>query len=222
MLEQQVADVGDLGSTTYSRVHKAIVADIVSGHFAPGARLKIAELCKRYGLSPMPIREALQQLQGEGLVVMLPHKGASVRALDRRYLKDVYEIRTALCTIYYHDAVAYADAALDEILVKIQRQFDEAMARGNVAECRKLDRSLHHEIQSRCQNREAVRLGQKYTSLTGSLRDFFAADSDRLHSVSKEHWKIIEAIGARDREAAIAAGQAHVRSAQASMSQHFA
>lgn len=220
-MEQELPIDDALGATTYTRVHKAIVADIVSGHFAPGARLKIADLCKRYGLSPMPIREALQQLQGEGLVVMLPHKGASVRALDDKFLKDVYEIRVALCTIYYRDAVAAADAALDETLVRIQTQFDEAMERGNVEECNACNRNLHFEIESRCFNREAVRAGQRYTRLTGSLRDLFGFKIDRLRGISREHWQIIEAIRLRDADAAIEAGQNHIQSARASMSQNF-
>ena len=211
----------DIGATTYSRVHKAIVADIMSGHFAPGARLKIAELCERYGLSPMPIREALQQLQGEGLIVMSPHKGASVRALDQRYLTDVYEIRMALCAVYYRDAVIYADEAFDDALVQIQRQFDDAMERGNVEECNQFNRALHREIESRCQNREAVRLGRRYTSLTGSLRDMFGFKIDRLRGISREHWSIVDAIRARDSEASVAAGQEHVSRAHESMSQNF-
>lgn len=212
-------DDENMGETTNSRVHKAIVADIVSGYFAPGARLKIADLCKRYGLSHMPIRQALQQLQGEGLIVMVPHKGASVRALDRQFLTEHYQVQMALCTIYYRDIVACADAALDEALATIQRQFDEAMERGDVAACDKFDHNLHHEIESRCQNREAVRLGQTYKSLTGTLRDVLGRSIDRLRGISEEHWKIVEAIKARDGEAAIAAGQEHIRRAQGSMNQ---
>ena len=75
--------VPGLRGTTYHRVHKAILSDIVNGTFAPGSRLKVAELCKRYGSSQMPIREALQLLQGEGFVVMSPNKGASVRPITK-------------------------------------------------------------------------------------------------------------------------------------------
>lgn len=214
--------IGDaLGETTYSRVHRALLADIVNGHFEPGARLKIAELSKRYGLSQMPIREALQQLQGEGLVVMMPHKGASVRALDHRFLTDVYEIRIALSNIYYRDAVAFADAAFDAKLEEIQRDFDKAMELENIAECNECNRKFHLEVESRCLNREAVNAGMRYKRLTGSLRDLFGFQIERLRDISHEHWAIIDAIKARDTEGAIAAGQKHIECAKASMGQNF-
>ncbi|MBU2867636.1 GntR family transcriptional regulator [Pacificibacter marinus] len=210
-----------LGETTYSRVRKALLADIVNGHFEPGARLKIAELSKRYGLSQMPIREALQQLQGEGLVVIMPHKGASVRALDHRFLTDVYEIRIALSGIYYRDAVAFADAEFDAKLEEIQKGFDVAMERENVSDCNECNRQFHFEIESRCLNEEAVRAGMRYKRLTGSLRDLFGFQIERLRDISGEHWAIINAIKARDTEAAIAAGRKHIALAQASMEQNF-
>ena len=114
-----------LRGTTYRRVHDAILADIVKGSFTPGARLKIADLCRRYGLSPMPIREALQQLQGEGIVVMEPNKGAKVRTIDRNFIADIYDVRGALYAIVYRDVIATADSAFDDRLVAIQQGFDQ-------------------------------------------------------------------------------------------------
>ena len=119
--------VPGLRGTTYYRVHKAILSDIVNGTFAPGSRLKVAELCKRYGLSQMPIREALQLLQGEGFVVMSPNKGASVRPITRKFLTDIYDVRGALYAIVYRDVIASADAAFDHTLVDIQKRFDAAV-----------------------------------------------------------------------------------------------
>ena len=86
----------NLGRTNYQRVRDIIRNDIITGQFQAGARLKISELVERYGLSAMPIREALQQLQGEGLVVLSANKGASVRRIDERFLWQGYEVRKAL------------------------------------------------------------------------------------------------------------------------------
>ena len=59
--------VPGLRGTTYYRVHKAILSDIVNGTFAPGSRLKVAELCKRYGLSQMPSARPCNFSKARGL-----------------------------------------------------------------------------------------------------------------------------------------------------------
>jgi DNA-binding GntR family transcriptional regulator len=86
----------NLGRTNYQRVRDIIRNDIITGQFRDGDRLKISDLVGRYGISAMPIREALQQLQGEGLVVMSANRGASVRRIDEHFLWQMYEIRKAL------------------------------------------------------------------------------------------------------------------------------
>jgi DNA-binding GntR family transcriptional regulator len=215
------ADGEGLRSTSYRRVHKAILSDIVTGVFGPGKRLKVAELCNRYGLSPMPIREALQQLQGEGLVIMSPNKGASVRPIDRKFVADIYQIRGALYSIIYADAVAGADTALDEALVEIQKRFDEMMRNGELNACAQQNRLLHATIEARCRNREVANLMARYSNLTSSLRDLFGYNITRLQNISDEHWLIIDAILARDVDRAITAAQHHVRRAFENMSEYI-
>lgn len=207
-----------LRGTTYRRVHKAILSDIVSGTFAPGARLKIAELCRRYGLSPMPIREALQQLQGEGIVVMEPNRGASVRAIDRNFIADIHDVRRVLYIIIYRDAIADADSAFDEELVRIQRRFDKMVEKGDWKRSHAQNVLLHAAIEGKCKNREVTALITKYSNLTSSLRDVFGYNINRLKQISAEHWDIINAIHARDVPGAIAAAQIHVTSAFENMS----
>jgi len=210
-----------LGGTTYRRVHDAILSDIVRGSFVPGARLKIADLCRRYGLSPMPIREALQQLQGEGIVVMEPNKGARVRSIDRKFIADIYDVRSALYAIVYRDAIASADAAFDEKLATIQREFDRMMELGDARGCIAQNRILHDAIQNRCLNHEVSAAMERYANLTSSLREALGFNIERLREISREHWAIIDAVKARDVERALAAAQHHVRQALINMSRNF-
>lgn len=105
-------------------------------------------------------------------------------------------------TIYYRDAVAKADSEFDAKLPQIQERFDEALARGDVEDCNDCNRRLHSEIEGLCNNREAVRAGRRYVRLTGSLRDLFGFDRERLEGISRDHWDIIKAIASRNPEAA--------------------
>ncbi len=217
MAGKRAESVVSLRSTTYRRVHQAILADILNGTFAPGARLKIADLCARYGLSAMPIREALQQLQGEGIVVIAPNRGASVRSVDSKFISDIHEVRAALYPIIYHDAIAAADRALDKRLLLIQKRFDLLMSRGDMKGCRDQNKLLHATIEACCLNGEVATIIDRYSNLTMSLRDLFGFDMDRLEQISREHWTILEAFFARDVEKAIAAAQSHTRQALANM-----
>src|SRR5262245_40952868 len=85
-----------LRQTSYDRVRDAIRQDILNGVWDHGARLKIAPLVARYGLSPAPIREALSRLEAEGLIILHPNRGAQVRPIDETFIRDLYEVRLAL------------------------------------------------------------------------------------------------------------------------------
>ena len=69
---------------------------IITGEFAPGERLMEISLANRLGVSRTPVREAIRKLELEGLVIMIPRKGAQVARITEKNLRDVIEIRTVL------------------------------------------------------------------------------------------------------------------------------
>ena len=82
--------------TSSLRVSEELREAILSGEFGPGERLRTASLAKRFGSSRTPVREALVQLEGEGLVDIEPRRGALVRSFASSDLIDLYEIRALL------------------------------------------------------------------------------------------------------------------------------
>jgi DNA-binding GntR family transcriptional regulator len=82
--------------TSSLRVSEALREAILSGEFGPGQRLRTESLAKRFGSSRTPVREALVQLEGEGLVDIEPRRGALVRSFASADLIDLYEIRALL------------------------------------------------------------------------------------------------------------------------------
>ena len=82
--------------TSSLRVSEELREAILSGEFGPGERLRTASLAKRFGSSRTPVREALVQLEGEGLVDIEPRRGALVRSFASADLIDLYEVRVLL------------------------------------------------------------------------------------------------------------------------------
>jgi len=70
--------------------------EIIKGQLSPGQKLRQEELAAHFGVSTMPIREALRELEAEGLVTITPHRGAVVTRLTAEDLQDIYDIRTNL------------------------------------------------------------------------------------------------------------------------------
>ncbi len=69
---------------------------ILSGELAPRSRVNELELCERFGISRTPLREAIKLLAGEGLLVLLPNKGARVAALDEAEIDEILEVVAGL------------------------------------------------------------------------------------------------------------------------------
>jgi DNA-binding GntR family transcriptional regulator len=207
--------------TTSERVHAAMVHDIVRGSLAPGSRLKIADLCARYHVSQMPIREAVQRLQGEGLVVMTPNRGARVRSIDRRFISDIYALRAALLDIIYRDMFGNWSPELAKQLSSIQRRFDAARDAGDTAACRVENEHFHKFIIAQCSNGEVLRVMATQDLLVATLRSTIGYSEERLRVQTRDHWAIIEAIARQDIVAAIAAAQAHGRSSGEDVARMF-
>ncbi|MDR3537289.1 MAG: GntR family transcriptional regulator [Acetobacteraceae bacterium] len=188
----------NLGRTNYQRVRDIIRQDIVTGAFQAGARLKISDLIERYGVSAMPIREALQQLQGEGLVVLSANKGASVRCIDERYLWRMYEIRKALETYF---VVALASRVTPADVARLRAILaDQQAVILDVDEERlqALDLAFHACIVGATGNEEAVAILSRTYDLTRPLRLRFGRSPEQRRRIPHDHSAIIEAIAAGD------------------------
>src|SRR5690606_7772988 len=79
-----------------SPLYSFILQDILDGRLAANERLKVSALAARYGTSTNPVREALQQLRGEGFVIFSPNKGARVRPIDEEFARDIYEVEAQI------------------------------------------------------------------------------------------------------------------------------
>ena len=75
------------------KLQQRLRADIVAGRIPAGSRLKVSDIIARYGTSTNPAREALHALEGEGLVVITPNRGARVRSVDADFVSSMFDIR---------------------------------------------------------------------------------------------------------------------------------
>jgi DNA-binding GntR family transcriptional regulator len=195
------------GSTVYQRLHERLRDEILDGTLPPGLRLKITEIAARYGLSQMPVREALQQLQGEGLVVLSPNRGAAVRRVDARFIGHLFAIRAALDGMLTEEAAPLIDAATLTRLRQAQCAFDTAAHAGNQAACALLNHEFHRIILAVPGNDEALRLLEAHAGLIRAIRIRFGYRPGRLDAVMRDHALLLEALevgdGARARQIAV-------------------
>ena len=88
--------MGDDNYSLSSRVFRILRENILSGKYAPDEELKEKTIGEELGVSRTPVREALRQLELEGLVTIIPNKGAYVVGISRKDIRDIYEIRSRL------------------------------------------------------------------------------------------------------------------------------
>ena len=197
--------------TSYHRVADQLRQDIIEGRLVAGSRLKMHELSERYGVSPQPVREALQLLQGEGLIVLEPNRGASVRGLDFTRLQHIYELREAIEATFTRRFAEEASLSDLRKLDVIQREHDAAIDDRDIVRASLANRAFHDLIVTHSGNDEAITLRDRYFSLTAGLRRKYGFDNYRWEAVRHEHHQMIDAFRRRDGMAAYAVASLHVR-----------
>ena len=203
-------DSFEFSATNYARVRDVLRADIINAVFQPDDRLKIAELSKRYEISANPIREALQQLQGEGLVEMLPNRGARVRLLDLDVLRDWIEVREAMEMFFARRFVELANNRDIAELERIEAELEAAAAVPDREQVQVKNSEFHTAIHRVSGNREAVAIINKNTDLVRALRRRVGFADQRLPAIIRQHRALIRAFKTRNAERAGSVMRQHV------------
>lgn len=211
-----------LGGTSYARVRDVIRRDIVGGVFEAGARLKAVELAARYGVSQVPVREALQQLQGEGLVDIEPNRGARVRRIDAKFVSDVFEIRLRLSELLAAKAAERMTPAALAELERRQQVFEAAIAAGDVPSILQANRRFHDVYFRVADNPEAEKLMEQHRAMCHALRTKIGYSRGRLPTMIEEHRGLMHAFAMSRPLAAARWARRHTRASHEDVQRQLA
>lgn len=188
--------------------------DIVSGELPFGSRLRIDELAGRYGVSHMPVREALRVLHGEGLVVIEPNRGARVLTVHRDFIEDLFDVRTALETMLVRRAAERRTGDHLDKLREAEMQLEAAVAAGDYASVPDANRNFHTIINDAAGNPGALMLVDRHWLLLSALLRRYGYGDERFQRVVDDHQHIIRAIERRDPASAALLMGAHIEKAK--------
>lgn len=202
-------------------VFKTLRRAILTGELKPGERLMEIHLANRLGVSRTPIREAIRKLELEGLVVMIPRRGAEVAQITEKSLKDVLEVRRAL------DALC-AELACDRIseeemnqLKKACGEFEKAVQTRDATVIAKADVALHDIIVAATGNQRLVQLVNNLAEQMYRYRFEYIKDESQHERLIEEHRMIYESIRIKDKAAAAAAARVHIDNQEKSVIQQI-
>ncbi len=183
-------------------LHDKVVARlrdlIVEGELPPGARLGERELCETFGISRTPLREALKVLASEGLVELLPNRGARVATLSEADVEHMFQVMGALEGLSGALACANIDDAELAEIAALHHQMRAHYMRRQLPEYFRLNQQIHESILAAARNPV---LSSTYLGLAGRIRRarYRANMSDeRWAAAVAEHNAILNALTARD------------------------
>ena len=203
-----MTDTSDLPDGLHGNAaYQTLLGEIAGGQLLPGDRLRETELAARLGVSRTPVREAIRQLEADGLVSHVPRQGATVRRLDYAEVMELYEMRAVLeGTAARLAARAAADIELDE-LEAINAELARATDAGDAF---RLNRMFHAALLDAARNRflrHAMQSLQKTLMILGPTT---LAESDRFEGALDEHAALLAALRDRDGARAEQLMRAHI------------
>lgn len=204
------AVLGEAETTDRPDLTQQIRDAILDAQFAPHQRLIEADLSERYGASRASVRTALLNLAGEGLVERLPNRGARVRAISVDEAIEIVEVRIGLETLCARKAaenITPADAAQ---LRALRSEIERAIGSGDLMAYSRLNQELDRRIRDLSRHGTATQLLERLRAQSARHQFRLAFHPGRAATSAPEHIAIIDAILAKDPDAAEAATRAHL------------
>jgi DNA-binding GntR family transcriptional regulator len=188
--------------------------DILAGTLPFGSRLTLNRLAARYATGEMPVREALRQLQGEGLVVQQPNCGARVRAVDVDFVRNIFDLRIAIESMLARRAAERITPDDVAALASVQRNFEACIVVQDFAGALAANRMFHRTINEAAANPEASSLLDRHWNLIAALWNLYGYGEERAAGVISDHHQLIRAFETRDADVAACLAMAHAAKAK--------
>jgi DNA-binding GntR family transcriptional regulator len=207
-----VTDLPFTRSNLREQIKDVILQRIVVGEYSPGARLVETRIAQELGVSQAPVREALRDLEQLGCIVHEPFRGCSVRAFSAEELLEAFPVRAALEAL----AASLAAARITEEelldLAELLERMRGAAQRGDAHDQSQANASFHATIVRAARN---ATLERQWSFLEPYSRTYLTVSQPGidLRALSERHVPILEALRARDGEAAAAAMHQHLMDA---------
>lgn len=183
-------------------IYRLLKQDILNGRLKPGEKLVASKVAEAYGVSIIPVREALNRLRAEDLVTIIPHTGAYVTEIDLEDLKDLYPIRGVLEGFATRLACPKLGGEEFKRLKDLIGEMDRVIEEGRFPEMGHLNYEFHMTIYRASGNGHLVRLIDELWQKTARVRGVFALVPERAVQANREHREILKALKAQDAERA--------------------
>lgn len=176
------------------RVFKKIREDILSRRYQENDELKEATIGEELGVSRTPVREAFRQLELEGLIRIVPNKGAYVTGISSADVADIYEIRSlleGLCARWATEKITKEKIEEMEETILLS---EFHLSKGHYEQLMELDNRFHMQLYEACGSKMLIHLLKDFHQYVQRERQQSLSDKERSAQAVAEHKSIMEAI----------------------------
>jgi DNA-binding GntR family transcriptional regulator len=194
---------------------------ILNGELTPGTRLVIDDLARQLGVSPIPVREALQQLDADGYVAIEPYLGARVTSIEAESVVEVFSLLEIMEVVSGRAACQRMSDEDFDVLEQILLNMDSLA--GDPELWSHENRHFHKFICDKSGTRLVGSLMSKVLDHWDRLHRYFLKDvfARRLPQAQREHWKILNALRTRDLAETEAAIRRHAQASLSAYTKHL-
>lgn len=217
IMQQNMNEYLPLRDVVFNTLRQAIL----TGELKPGERLMEIHLADRLGVSRTPIREAIRKLELEGLVVMIPGKGAQVARITEKNLKDVLEVRRALDMLAVRLACSRMDDEYKKQLREACDEFARVVKNNNTKDITEADVRFHDIINKATGNDRLIQLVNNLAEQMYRYRLEYIKDAAYHNRLVAEHEEIYSAIMDGDEERAAKAVVLHIDNQEETIIKHL-
>ena len=207
----------DDGRLLSERVATELRSAVLSGALQPGTRIRQELLAAQFGASRIPVRDALKQLENEGLVVLAANRGAWIADVNSEESVEIYKIREAVEPLAMFESVPnLTDADIDSLDATV-RELERVTT---IEDYIQLDRAFHLRTYARAQMAQLLAMIERFWNSTQHFRRTFVNEAfarDGLPFSDPQHLLLMDAIRARDAEAAQTMIRLHIRRTRVSI-----
>ena len=182
---------------------------ILAGDEPPGTLIPIEAVAQFFGVSQIPVREALKVLLGEGLVEHVPHVGYSVAKLTFVEFRELYDVRQALEAAALRQAVSLATAADDALVREVHDQMATAMTEGDERGYHAASRHFHMALIAPARMQRLVHMYEGAWNMTEPARPMSRVDEAGRRTFHDDHDRMLALFIERDAEALVAESTRH-------------